>query len=188
MWDHIRSDLNTLRRFFDHPNGQSQVTIVRDDAFIKNGATSTQERRLHTFHLGDIVIVDGKFSNNFSDLVDLHVRVTDDPQVQRQRYQQDRAASLNGPELAELMRYYDLIYPSWAAYDQSTRNLIDIEVDLKNNRVIDHEAPAPAKAPNHWAPKYNTEEQNCITGLAAAAALTRDMIGPKLSERCHEFR
>jgi hypothetical protein len=65
----------------------------------------------------------------------MHVRVTDNHETRRARYEQLRAKSLTPEETQELMRYYDAIYPHYQTYDSTTRGAIDAVVDLEQNAV-----------------------------------------------------
>jgi predicted dehydrogenase len=130
LWRHgqAEEELGVLSQFFRTPQSGADITIHREKAYIKQGASSVVEDKDYRFRRGDVVILEGKFVNlpQFRGNVDFSIRVEDEISAIRERFRLNRAMSLPGPELDAHMQYYDLAsIPSWLAYEQQTRSSVD---------------------------------------------------------------
>src|SRR3989338_7057211 len=134
----IELELQEMRKLFDRTDNPGQIIVTRYKAFIKDGSKRSTGSTRRTFRHGDLILEEGKYANreSFTKFVDVHVRLRAPLTQIRRHFQQDRGTLLNPEQLAEHMRYYDLvILPSWEAYEPRTRSRIDIVVDLERGTV-----------------------------------------------------
>lgn len=136
MNDIIEIGMAQLKILFSLPSMRLTSTLY--NANIKRTSVRSQGQTRHVFSPGDVIFVDGKYSNreSLAGYADVHVRLVDTPERIRQRFKQERGSFLLPQDLADHMRYYDLaIWPSWMAYAIATRRFIDIEVNLLKKSV-----------------------------------------------------
>ncbi len=130
LWrnDQAALELQLLSRFFREDIDMDDITLHRNRAYVKIGASSVVVDKDYRFRRGDAVIFEGKFANleQFRRSIDFSLRVEDDMESIWQRFRANRALSLQGRDLEEHMRYYNLAsIPSWLGYAAQTRESVD---------------------------------------------------------------